>query len=273
MFFLRFRHMKTTVLRSLPAGVLKALAAAIKRGQFDAGINHGALAQAVGIGGADLATELGSLLAGGFTPSTLGVLLESMIAAREESADPADFFDLVLSGPDIPGIPVSDTSAVLHRLIESANERIELIGYAIHNGKILFERLAARMTECPSLSVHFCVDISRPRNDTSLDSEIVRRYARQFWEKQWPWIPRPRLFYDPRSLSTDLSSRSALHAKCLIVDGITAFITSANFTMAAQSRNIEAGVLVKRSTTAARLEAFFRQLRSVGILKEVIAPD
>jgi phosphatidylserine/phosphatidylglycerophosphate/cardiolipin synthase-like enzyme len=260
--------MKTLVLRTLPAAALQALAALCRRGLFDNGMNPATLKQAVGFDCAGLGDEIGALLCGGFTPNTLAVLIESIQASRAEVSSPTDLFDLVLSGPDILGIPVSDTGAVMHTLIESARERIELIGYAIHNGRMLFERLAARMNANIGLEVVFCVDISRPRSDTSLDGEIIRRFTRDFWEKHWTWTPRPRLFFDPRSLSQDLIKRSSLHAKCIIVDRMTAFVTSANFTLAAHQRNIEVGILLRHGPTAATLSAFFESMRSTGALQE-----
>ena len=67
----------------------------------------------------------------------------------------------------------------------------------------------------------------------------------------------------------DLTARSAMHAKCVIADGCTAFISSANFTEAAQQRNIEAGVLIRHAPTVRRLAGFFEGLRRNGMLKEV----
>lgn len=258
-----------TIMNGLPDAALMALATALRRGLFDQGSNLEALQQSVGPAAIHVAGEIDNLFTDGFTPLTLSVLVEAILHERNQAAGALDLFDLVLSGPDIPGFPVSDTGAVFHSLIESAQESLEFVGYAVHNGRALFERLAARMVASPKLEVRFTVDIARPRGDTSIESGIVYRFARQFWEKQWPWTLRPRLFYDPRSLSVDLTTRSAMHAKCVIADGHTAFISSANFTEAAQHRNIEAGVLIRHAPSAQRLAGFFKTLRNNGKLKEV----
>ena len=68
------------------------------------------------------------------------------------------------------------------------------------------------------------------------------------------------MFYDPRSLQASETKRSALHAKCVVVDGREALITSANFTEAAQQRNIELGVLVNHPPAAERIEQHFQAL-------------
>lgn len=261
--------MKTPVLSGLPDAALMTLAAVLRRGLLDSGTNLAALQQAVGPAATQVAGEMEKLFEAGFTHLTLGVLVEAIVHERNQAMGATDLFDLVLSGPDVPGIPVSDTGAVFHSMIESAKESLEFVGYAVHNGRVLFERLASRMVSNPTLAVSFTVDIARPRGDTSIESGIVYRFARQFWEKQWPWPARPRLFYDSRSLSMNLTARSAMHAKCVITDGRTAFISSANFTEAAQQRNIEAGVLIRHTPTVQRLTGYFEGLRRNGMLKEV----
>ena len=50
-------------------------------------------------------------------------------------------------------------------------------------------------------------------------------------------------------------------AVCLIVDGTVAFVTSANFTEAAQERNIEAGVIIRDPTFVQRLSCYLEGLR------------
>jgi hypothetical protein len=261
--------MKTPVLSSLPDAALISLGSALRRGLFDQGSNLAALQQSVGPAAGVVGGEIEVLFTSGFTPWTLSVMVDAILHQRSQAAGALDLFDLVISGPDVPGIPVSDTGAVFHSIIESAKESLEFVGYAVHNGRALFERLASRMVSSPNLVVSFTVDIARPRGDTLIESGIVYRFARQFWEKQWPWTPRPRLFYDPRSLSMDLTARSAMHAKCVIADGRTAFISSANFTEAAQQRNIEAGVLIRHAPTVARLAGYFRELRGTGMLIEI----
>ena len=258
--------MTTAIIRSLSSDGLRGLAVALRRGLFDGGVHFPSLQQAAGLQAPELDDELRRLFAAGFTPMTLAVMLESMLAMRHAETRGGEPFDLVISGPDVAGLSVLDTASVMHSLIEGASSRIEIIGYAFHNGAVLFERLAARMEAMPTLEVVLMLDIARPRHDTSLDSEIVRRFARQFWEKQWPWQPRPQLWHDPRSLLPDALRRSALHAKCIIADNAAALITSANFTEAAQQRNIEAGILLRHPPAVARLAAYFAGLRRQGVV-------
>jgi len=57
-----------------------------------------------------------------------------------------------------------------------------------------------------------------------------------------------------------------LHAKCVVVDRRVAFVSSANFTEAAQERNIEAGVLIRSEPFASSLANHFETLAAQGIL-------
>ena len=57
-----------------------------------------------------------------------------------------------------------------------------------------------------------------------------------------------------------------MHAKTVVVDRKVAFVTSANFTGAAQGRNIEAGVLLRQPSLAARLHGYFEGLIVTGVL-------
>jgi phosphatidylserine/phosphatidylglycerophosphate/cardiolipin synthase-like enzyme len=118
------------------------------------------------------------------------------------------------------------------------------------------------MKEAPTLRVTFHLDIPRKLTDTSLASEIVRRFAHDFVAKHWPGDKLPDLYYDARALAEDSQQRASLHAKCVIVDRRIALITSANFTEAAQRKNIEAGVLIRYEPFVMRLHGYFEGLRN-----------
>jgi phosphatidylserine/phosphatidylglycerophosphate/cardiolipin synthase-like enzyme len=63
----------------------------------------------------------------------------------------------------------------------------------------------------------------------------------------------------------DRTKKAALHAKCVVVDRSVAFVSSANFTEAAQNRNIEVGALIKSPSYAARLVHHFQALAAAGL--------
>ena len=53
---------------------------------------------------------------------------------------------------------------------------------------------------------------------------------------------------------------AALHAKCIVVDGFEVFVSSPNFTEAAQERNIEVGLRLHSAAIAERIRRFFESL-------------
>jgi phosphatidylserine/phosphatidylglycerophosphate/cardiolipin synthase-like enzyme len=165
----------------------------------------------------------------------------------------------------IPGAEHRDTSVVVSDLFRQAEETILVAGYAVYQGQKVFGALAERMVERPTLKVRMFLDIQRKPGDTSSSAELVRRFAHRFQSEQWPTGGRlPEVFYDPRSLSPDRSERSALHAKCVVADCRDVFISSANFTEAAQERNVEVGILLHSTSVAENLSHFFGTLCSTG---------
>ncbi len=254
------------ILHKLPTASLRILASSLRDGALSHGITRFVLQQIAGVQLAELEACLMEFQKAGFQPAQIALLLEVVVKDRGQATDPTALFDLVLSGPDVPGIPTADTAAVTHRLIEEATSEVLLVSYAVHNGQRIFERLAARMQAIPSLQVVLCLDIPRKYGETTLSSEIVRRYASEFRQKHWPWPQLPELLYDPRSLSEDWEQRSSLHAKCVVVDRRVALITSANLTEAARQRNIEAGVIVRHQPFVERLVGYFEGLKAQGQL-------
>ena len=74
------------------------------------------------------------------------------------------------------------------------------------------------------------------------------------------------MFYDPRALELD-GPTGVLHAKALVVDDESVFVTSANLTEAALDRNIEAGLLVRDHALAASMASHFQILIDRGLLR------
>lgn len=251
-------------LQSLSPASLRSLSGSMREGPLSLGITRQGLAQIVGPSAPEVFGCLERLSEQGMTPKQVALLLEAINEVREETSEPQTLFDLVISGPEVAGVPTADTGATIQTLIEGALSEIVLVGYAVYNGKRLFKRLAERMEETSSLRVIFCLDIPRKLTDTSLESEIVRRFAKEFVVKHWPGKRYPDLFYDPRALSLNAKERASLHAKCVIVDRSVAVITSANFTEAAQKKNIEAGVLIRYEPFVSRLSSYFEGLRTSG---------
>jgi len=115
------------------------------------------------------------------------------------------------------------------------------------------------MVERPGLQVQMFVHVGRDNRDTRHESEILREFATNLRQK-WPGPNRPWLYYHPRSLAANAHERATWHAKVVVIDDETAFVTSANFTEWAQQRNVEAGVLIRNAPFARQLRQQFEGL-------------
>ena len=126
------------------------------------------------------------------------------------------------------------------------------------------------MDAVPGLDVTLLLNIERRRGDTTAADSLVRRFADEFWGGEWPGASRPKVYYDPRSVEPG-SPAGVLHAKAVVADEESVFITSANLTEAAQDRNIELGLLVRDRALAETTVIHFRTLIEKGLLRRL--PD
>lgn len=159
---------------------------------------------------------------------------------------------------------------VVRELFAEAEDSVLVAGFAVYQGREVFRRLAERMVERPGLRVLLCLDVHRALGETTTETEVVGHFAWKFVAHDWPdGYPLPAVCYDPRSIDLAAAKKSSLHAKCVVVDRRVAFVTSANFTEAAQSRNVEVGVLVQSPRFAGRLADHFECLQRGGHLRPV----
>lgn len=255
---------------ALSAAGLRALGEALRCGRLGAPVTAAALAR-VGLGHLPGATagDLQSLIEQGLTPVAIAWGLDRLVAERElQSA--ARRSELVWTGPEAPGAASRDTSVVVRELLSGAERSVLVATYAIFQGAQVFKVLAERMAVVPELSVKLFVNVSRPQRSQATDAQLLRAFAEKFAADDWPAAARlPELFYDPRALSDAPGPKAVLHAKCIVVDDSRAFVTSANFTEAAQERNIEAGVLVSDPAFARGLSDQFESLVEARLLLRV----
>jgi len=218
-----------------------------------------------------VATELQQLADQGFDQEQLASMLTLLVTDRKHRANRGATVDLVTSGPEAPGIVNRDTSVVVRELFAVAEKSVLVAGYAVYQGQHVFRALADRMAARPNLGVRMFLDIQRGPGDTSAPMELVRRFANRFRTQQWPADrPLPEVYYDPRSIKPETAKRACLHAKCVVVDGEAVFVSSANFTEAAQERNIEIGLLVRSQRLGEQLVTHFNALVGAGLVERML---
>lgn len=211
-----------------------------------------------------LVDELGSPRA---VARTLMILAED----REREARSATRIEVVWSGPEGRAPRHRTTFAVMQQIFETFERRLLLSTYVIdvdHRADELFGGLARRMEREPALDVQLFLNVRATGNGKSAE-EAVAAFRARFIERIWPGKRLPRVYFDPRSLEGD--RRAVLHAKCVVADGREALVTSANFTEAAQDRNVELGLFVRGEAIAQRIEAPFVELVTAGTVRELFA--
>jgi phosphatidylserine/phosphatidylglycerophosphate/cardiolipin synthase-like enzyme len=261
------------LIRSLPPSMLESIAQALKAGRLKPPYTAFAVAEwATQAARESLASEFLSLQAIGFTPSTLAVTLEALAEAAAARQRALDQIQLVWTSPAEEGPHVRDTSVVVRQLLSEARQSLWISTYSIFNGQEVFLPIEEAWSLRPELEVVLILNVPPDDKNGVYEDAAVDKYAKAFWKYHWPWARKPAVFYDPRGSEKTPASPACQHAKCILVDGVTAFITSANFTESAHERNIELGVLFRdnpRVTESIRWK--FESLILNGFLKPLPA--
>lgn len=244
---------------ALPPGDLASLASAIRSGRLTTPLTTDAISRLVARDAAHkIQNELKELCDSGVSLSGLARCLDLIREAQESRVSTSRAVQLVMTSPQESRVRHRDTKVVVEDLFQRAKTEILLSGYAIHNGKDIFGQLAKRMADNPGLRVRFFLNI--PRSMLQLP-QGPQKFVEEFRHLHWPPDHTlPEIYYDRRGLSNGPGVPVSLHAKCIVIDGQELFVSSANFTNAAQSRNIELGVLLKGPAYSEEVLRFFEDM-------------
>jgi phosphatidylserine/phosphatidylglycerophosphate/cardiolipin synthase-like enzyme len=191
-------------------------------------------------------------------------VLDVVLAERLANARPAP--ELVWSGPERANATARDTGVVLRALFERAQKQIILAGYDFTQGSSLLEPLWVAMRD-RNVDVRFFIHIEQVQVDLLDATAYADEAVRALMSVMWPFgEPRPRVYYDARALTP--RPRFNMHAKCVVVDGECALITSANFTRRAQEQNTECGVFLEDPMFALHLARQWMGLIDAGLVIE-----
>jgi phosphatidylserine/phosphatidylglycerophosphate/cardiolipin synthase-like enzyme len=250
-------------LLALPAHLRERLVKALETKMLVPPYYESAVTAALGDHAAvnSVSEELVRLDERGIPPVAIAMALRGASRADMRADRPA----LVWSGPEVRGLHARDTREVYDELVGAAQRSLWISTFTYYDGPKAFKTLAQRMHSVPELQVTLLVNIQRRYGDTTPQEQIVVRFASQLWERDWPGPSTLEVFYDPRSLDPH-SASGVLHAKAVVADEHTVFVTSANLTEAAFERNIEVGVLSRDKMLAASLATHFRTLVEQGLL-------
>lgn len=161
-------------------------------------------------------------------------VVDTVLAERGDRPEPPE---LVWTGPESRRSGARDTAVVLASLFLRARTSVLLAGFAFDHASEVLSPLHGALLRGVSCRIFA---------DQSL--------AEGFLRDHWPFGPP---FPEVYGFAPERGVFASLHAKCVVVDGRWALVTSANFTDRGQTRNIEVGVLLDDGRLAATLEAQF----------------
>ncbi|RYZ64058.1 MAG: phospholipase, partial [Proteobacteria bacterium] len=222
------KHVSTTVLERLREG--------IATGRLPLPLDQVSL---VGFGLRHRLAELEAAL-GGQTSAACLAILDVTLSEREERRPTPE---LVWTGPEASGGTARDTAVVLRSLFEGARESVVLAGYSFdHAHEVLAPLHRSMVTH--GVAASFFVDVPQIERGVGAEAHLATHLS-GFLRSNWPFgAPHPVIYYDRRALHPG-PPWCSLHAKCVVIDGSKAFVSSANFTQRGQERNFEVGVLVE----------------------------
>ena len=164
---------------------------------------------------------------------------------------------LAWTGPVAGEVSFRRTEQAILEVLESAQERILLVSYAVYSISNVAEVLVRKAQD----GVRLRVVIETPNRiegqgeyDTirALGKDIARCSALYFWP--------------PDKRSSHGSTIGKLHVKCAVADGNWLFLSSANLTHQAFSTNMELGVSIHGGDLPGQVEKQFRGLMDQGTL-------
>jgi hypothetical protein len=259
------------LLLDLPASTLLEMGNALRGGTLQYGVSAGTLAPFAGKRSGVVAAILQAVIAEGCSTESLGSMCLALHAAKTRIEATENSLYLTLSGPDVPGTPVVSTPTVVRSLFEEAQFDVIVASYVFYQCRELLAPLAAKLDANPDFKVRFIVDLSHQRKHATEPLPVVaNRFKTNFLSDLWSGTREPEFWHDPRVFQEDDRKKAGvMHAKVVIIDSECALLTSANFTEAAQNRNIEAGTIVRQIHQVSHLRSYFEGLIETGQLRRV----
>ena len=248
---------------------LEALAQALLDGRVGAQFSTGSV-QHAGFG------EGAARFLGGFRgtdPQIVAWMLQRLSRERRRADNRyAGVASLVWSGASARDQSIRDTKVVLDGIFSRAESHVLIATFVIYDGLSVFAALTDRLRLHPEIAVDLYVNLPSASGRDEDEAADAAHFLESFGRNHWPSdLPLPAIYYDPETRKHGVK-RATLHAKCVVVDQRWAFVTSANFTEAAQERNIEVGVLLDHPRLAGVLGGQFGALKNTGRLKRMGAP-
>ncbi len=249
----------------LPVELVGSLAAALDEAIADdwPALRTGAMST---VAQPDVRQRLGRFLdfwqatAPGVSPASVAL---GLLAAAQVEEYHRDYqkLELVWTGPDSQVIPLRRTDQALLQLINSAQERLHVVSFAVYKPEAIIQALVSAAQRGVSIAIYLeTPDASEGKvtHDTirALGSQVAQAARIYVW-------PLARRLQDERG------RHGSLHAKVALADATSMLVSSANLTGYAMTLNMEMGLLVHGGALPAQVEAHLERLVERGVFELV----
>lgn len=179
-------------------------------------------------------------------------LLHALSIADRESRFVVPRLEAVVSIPD-SAFPVRRTRSVIESLLSEARSEVLIAGYQVSDPAVI---LTLGEATSRGVRVDFFVD--------------AKQGSLEHLRARWPrgaqdahvWVG---------DLRTAKARKASMHAKAVVIDGVRAFVSSANLTRNGLDSNIEVGVLVEGPAVLAVRALFARLTSSEQFRREIVS--
>lgn len=171
-------------------------------------------------------------------------------ARREEGS-----IEPVWSGPSTPLVPTRRTEQVMLELINSASRDLFVVSLIFYRATSIAEALSSAVDRGVKVRILLHGGLV-----SGVDSIEAMKRA----------VPGATLYRWCSQSDSSGSVEASVHAKCVVCDCKSAFVTSANLTSRAMERNIELGVLIRGGDLPRKLEDHLRALVNTDVLQLVV---
>lgn len=164
-----------------------------------------------------------------------------------------DKCELVITAPASFRLRARRTEDVVGQLIMRACRSITITGYSISD---YFDGMLDSMIQKSTTGVYVNLYV----NDVEKHGEQLQRamsYRGQYLR-----------LYEYNGVEAD--QMAALHAKMIVVDGVSSLVSSANLSYHGMQGNIEMGILIQSADKAGTIEGLLKELRRMKVFLPVV---
>lgn len=193
------------------------------------------------------------------TPAEITAALRAA-AKTAETVRHQESIELVWTGPSTNLVPIRHTEQVLREVIDSAKHQLFIVSFVAYEVESVLQALNRADERGVRISL---ILESSDRYGGRVSFDSVKKMKES--------VPSAHVFVwgaDAKERDTG-GLGGAVHAKCAVADGRTAFITSANLSTAAMERNMELGVLIEGGHLPNQLDRHLQALVTTKMLVRV----